>query len=417
MRHTFALSIAIAATTALAEDLLNVLDASELDHYRRMEARELESERLESAYCYERSTDMNDRCYFKSNHYQAKDKETKMEELWSKIRPDENAEDDDVTPFMWKEFPEFFSDVAVEAFCGVSDALRWNRNKTTHTQGLVAKVEWIPVEGNGFSGIYETGSDHVIMRLSERNYLHKHSKGLSPSAAFKFLTDGDQSLNVFAMSSFFENESWNFFEKPIGNRVSPITEEDHPIEYNTMFQKMLEANVHPFALRIGHLGEQYTNGENVNQVKIPYEIQFTSKIANEFDSKKELNSDGDQIMWYDQLKDAHVQGDIIYEVHALTAPSHLGGELVKIADIKLLTELHTSQWADQNLYFRHKGLYWDFKHWEQSWINHERSWNYERMNRQNNSVKEGWPIHDDEDAKAMYEDQVANHGCPFAWLL
>jgi len=62
-------------------------------------------------------------------------------------------------------------------------------------------------------------------------------------------------------------------------------------------------------------------------------------------------------------------------------------------------------------------LYWDFKHWERSWINYERSWNMEKMNRQNNSVQDGWPIHDDEDAKAMYEEQVANHGCPFAWLL
>ena len=164
---------------------------------------------------------------------------------------------------MWKDFPEFFTDVAVEAFCGVSDGLRHNRKKTTHTQGIVAKVEWVPVEGNGYSGIYETGSDHVVMRLSERNYLHNYSKGLTPSAAFKFLIDGEQSLNVFAMSSFLENESWNFFEKPIGNRIEPITTEDHPIEFQTLLQKTLEANVHPFAVRIGHLGEKYHTSEAV----------------------------------------------------------------------------------------------------------------------------------------------------------
>ncbi len=117
MRHTFALSIAIVATTALAEDLLNFLDEHEADHYRRMEARELESEISESDYCYQRSTDITDRCYFKSTHYQDKSREEKMEDLWSQIRPDENAEDDEVTPFMWKDFPEFFTDVAIEAFC------------------------------------------------------------------------------------------------------------------------------------------------------------------------------------------------------------------------------------------------------------------------------------------------------------
>lgn len=103
------------------------------------------------------------------------------------------------------------------------------------------------------------------MRLSERNYLHEYSKGLSPSAAFKFLIDGEQSLNVFAMSSFLENDSWNFFEKPIGNRIEPITESDHSCEFQTMLQKILEANVHPFAVRIGHIGEQYTDGESVDR--------------------------------------------------------------------------------------------------------------------------------------------------------
>ena len=97
------------------------------------------------------------------------------------------------------------------------------------------------------------------------------------------------------MSSFLENDSWNFFEKPIGNRIEPITEEDHPIEFQTMLQKILEANKFPFAVRIGHIGEQYTDGSNVtkSEVNIPYEIQFTSKIASEFGSEKEFDSNGD----------------------------------------------------------------------------------------------------------------------------
>jgi len=182
---------------------------------------------------------------------------------------------------------------------------------------------------------------------------------------------------------------------------------------------MLEANVHPFALRIGHVGEMYTDGTQINSsaVKIPYEVRFTSKISNEFDSAKEFDSEGNQIMWYDQLKDAHELGDTIYEVHALTAPEALGGELVKIADINLMTELHTSRWADENLYFRHKGLYWDFRYWPKDWRHHERAWNFHMMNPKTDTVPAGWPTDDDEKAKAMYEDQVANYGCPFAWLL
>lgn len=42
------------------------------------------------------------------------------------------------------------------------------------------------------------------------------------------------------------------------------------------------------------------------------------------------------------------------EVHALTAPEQYGGELVKIADIVLKTDLYTSVFGDENLFFEHQ---------------------------------------------------------------
>lgn len=39
------------------------------------------------------------------------------------------------------------------------------------------------------------------------------------------------------------------------------------------------------------------------------------------------------------------------EVHALTAPESLGGELVKIADLVLMSDLYTSVGGDERLLF------------------------------------------------------------------
>ena len=95
---------------------------------------------------------------------------------------------------MWSEFPRFFTQRAVGSFCTAADEMngigRSTRKKTTHTQGLVAHVEWVPVEGHRYSGIYASGSDTVIMRLSESFNLTEESTGLTPSVAFKFLIDG-----------------------------------------------------------------------------------------------------------------------------------------------------------------------------------------------------------------------------------
>jgi len=84
-----------------------------------------------------------------------------------------------------------------------------------HTQGLVAKVQWIPVNNEeGYTGIYEEGSDAMILRLSQTANLTSYTKGLTPSLALKFLINGKESDNIVAMNDFNPNEgSWNFFEK------------------------------------------------------------------------------------------------------------------------------------------------------------------------------------------------------------
>ena len=47
----------------------------------------------------------------------------------------------------------------------------------------------------GYTGIYETGSDVAIMRLSQVTNLTEVSTGLFPSMAIKFLIDGMESMN------------------------------------------------------------------------------------------------------------------------------------------------------------------------------------------------------------------------------
>ena len=102
-----------------------------------------------------------------------------------------------------------------------ADGLGGRRLKTTHTQGLVAKVHWIPnkatIDELGYTGIYAEGSNTVILRLSESANLNAHSTGLTPSMALKFIVDDYRSSNLFAATSFKESDSWNFFENDMSN--------------------------------------------------------------------------------------------------------------------------------------------------------------------------------------------------------
>ena len=44
--------------------------------------------------------------------------------------------------FMWKDADMFFVQTTNFTFCDSSDELHKSREKTTHTQGIVAKIEW-----------------------------------------------------------------------------------------------------------------------------------------------------------------------------------------------------------------------------------------------------------------------------------
>jgi len=49
------------------------------------------------------------------------------------------------------------------------------------------------VDSLGYTGIYQTGSEQVILRFSETAFLTDYSPGLTPSMALKFLIDDRES--------------------------------------------------------------------------------------------------------------------------------------------------------------------------------------------------------------------------------
>ena len=150
-----------------------------------------------------------------------------MAELWKELVPtyETDPESNDVEPkeFPWELFPNFFRQKGNGSFCQSSDEIKKNRPKTTHTQGLVAKVSWIPMTDR-YTGMYASQQDEVIMRLSETQMLTDESKGLHPSLALKFLVDGERSSNLFASTGMKPTDSWDFLDKryAMKNRLEPF---------------------------------------------------------------------------------------------------------------------------------------------------------------------------------------------------
>ncbi len=72
------------------------------------------------------------------------------------------------------------------------------------------------------------------------------------------------------------SDSWNFFEKPLANRVAHFDPKEHEIQFKTVHRKLLEVNNMPYGTAIGHIADKYVTGESIDRknVSIPYELRF-----------------------------------------------------------------------------------------------------------------------------------------------
>ena len=353
--------------------------------------------------------------------YEEKSADGKMADLWDLLVPNENKIEGPVE-LKWSDFDDIFTQDAEETFDADGDRMPEGRKKTAHTHGLIAKVSYQPTDDNFISGMFETGSENVIMRLSEAGNLHEESSGLTPSVALKFLVDGDDSQNVFGMHSFLSSGSWNWYENRLSNRVVPFDPVTDYCADQTKRKKNVDGNEFPFGTGVAGVASHLENGNELNDsaVSVPYELSFEPPEGLEtyFSSEKPLDDDGNQINWYDQLRDHFAVGDTIYKVTALTAPEALGGERKHVANLILKTTLRTSEYGDDYLFFQHFELEDDMDFWPSSWVNLGEDLEFDDDEEGfGDDIPEGvWP-EDNEEAKAFFMEQERTYGCPFAWLL
>ena len=222
------------------------------------------------------------------------------------------------------------------------------------------------------------------------------------------------------MPSFTPTDSWNFFEYPMSNVVKPFDKEDHDIERQTVLKKMVEANQRPFGTAISDIARCNLDGSTEDEVKVPYRLEFKGipQFKHEKQYVKEEDGTDRWVWWHEQLRGIPEDTNI-FEVWGWTAPEKLDGELVHIADIKLLSELHYSEFGDNRLFFRHQSIGKDRKHWPKAWRRAGGDPFISKKKEENiwgTDVPDTWP-EDEDEAKAMYDAQVATYGCPFQWLL
>lgn len=277
-----------------------------------------------------------------------------------------------------------------------------------------------------FSGIYEHGSQHAILRMSSTKNLTSSSQGILPAIAIKFLISGKESTNLFAMPNFtgkdeLGEESWDFFHRPLGNRVDRFEDDSEDCERAALETKMLQANPFPYATSVVFPAVHDTSDYLDPQVIWPKtDTRFNAPYGLEYESTTHLANDN-LAPWYDRVKDewnpsidTGIEKPFI-DVYAWTAPKTLDGKRVKIAEIVLKSKLYTSVTGDQRLFFQHKRIKHDRKYWPRAWKNVD--FQAPRDRDTTFAGIDNWTYTSEEDAEQAYLTSLTSGtGCPFQWL-
>jgi len=129
----------------------------------------------------------------------------------------------------WAALPNLFRQDMGVTFDRDSDELPKGRPKVNHAQGTVTMASWEDLGNHPYTGIYNGGSDKILMRLSESNFDLPEAAGLTPSFGLKFLRDGMRSVNMVTLAneSFEPTDNFNFFSEDFYTRVF-LFEDDCP---------------------------------------------------------------------------------------------------------------------------------------------------------------------------------------------
>lgn len=221
------------------------------------------------------------------------------------------------------------------------------RERYIHSVGSVGKVEFIP-HHNGryskYSGIFKRGARHGIVRLSLALQPDPTVQKTIPGMGLKFLRDGQESANLFAMYSLAGQASWNIFANEWSNHIPGL-------DANTDAEKAFIAKfatATPYTRYIGlsDLAKMGKYGTEEEEVVFPFKLVFrpTNSFSDEYHG-----------LLADDLSSIP-EGSILFNVYAWDAPEDLGGQEEFIGDLVLRSKLVTSLWGDTVLFFKHQDM-------------------------------------------------------------
>jgi hypothetical protein len=225
--------------------------------------------------------------------------------------------------------------------------------KPIHPYGAMAKVKFIPVAGNGYTGLFQ-GSDSGLLRLSVTE--NPAEGAFQPGIAWKALVNGKPSENVSALYTLAgQGTNYNFFANELSNYVSPdINNAASTILFSAVSAK-------PTLVIMNDMAEVTQTGSVVMTPKAPTQIYFVPRpevktmfATTAHDFRYDLAKLGAGSPVYDiYATSMEIKTSIIPSTN-LSYAQQRRASAKKIGTLELTSPMIVSAFGDQGVFFKHQ---------------------------------------------------------------
>jgi len=250
-------------------------------------------------------------------------------------------------------------------FDHMGDQMPEGREKLAHPEGVVMKVAFLPADDTKYTGMFKE-VQQGIMRISDKKNANPAAgeQFSSPSMAVKLLRDGHHSADLVSMFSNDGQDSFNFFKNRLSTHL-PIG--DNQCFKKTIGKKLAEVTEHVTTMSVMDWGVYNQDGTEEEEPVWPFRLDFVGKNNYGWTDEYQQN-------YKDQFKQIPV-GSILYDIYAYESPTHALAEPKGeyIGKLVSTSEVVTSLWGDQKLFFKHGRIEDDLEEMPQ-WEDYLQPW-------------------------------------------
>jgi len=226
--------------------------------------------------------------------------------------------------------------------------------KPIHAHGAMAKVKFVPVANNGYTGLFQ-GADHGLLRLSVTGA--PSDRGFAPGLAWKAFVDGKPSENISALYTLSgQGQNHDFFANELSSYVSP--EVNETLGTTLLFSAV---STKPTLLRLDDMAKVTQAGAKVGTPRAPTQIYFVPRpevkgrfASTAHDFRHDLATLGAGSKLYDVYATSlEIKTSIFPSLNTSYAQERRNNAR-KIGELELTSPLIVSAFGDSGVFFKHQ---------------------------------------------------------------